>query len=195
LTEQKDLYASLLLNQAGKFFLIYICSLRKQVSADIRFNQNHKKVKKIFILIAIIASVAACRGPLSKPGTAEAGTETGVTGDKPGKVTLEKQDITIEKTEGVTTIAELYSDLKKFKGETIRVKGKVTKVNPSIMNKNWIHLQDGSDHNGEFDLTITTDQEFQVGTVVTVEGKIALDKDFGYGYSYKVLLEEGKIVQ
>ena len=156
-------------------------------------------MKKVVILIAIIISVAACRGPLSKPGATEAPAETGMAGAgqpaKPGKATLEKQEISIEKAEGVTTIAELYSDLKKFRGETIRVKGKVTKVNPSIMNKNWIHIQDGSEYKGQFDLTITSDQEFQIGTVVTVEGKIALDKDFGYGYSYKVLLEEGKIVQ
>jgi predicted small lipoprotein YifL len=152
-------------------------------------------VKKVVLLIAIIISAAACRGPLSKPGAAEASSETGVTSNKPVKVTPEKQEVTIEKTEGITTIAQLYSDLNKFKGETIRVKGKVTKVNLSIMNKNWIHLQDGTDYNGQFDLTITTDQQFEVGSVVTVEGKIALDKDFGYGYSYKVLLEEGKSVQ
>lgn len=152
-------------------------------------------MKKIILLFVIFISVAACRGPLSKPGAAQAPAETGVTGDKPGKVTLEKQQISIEKAEGVTSIAQLYSDLTKYNGETIRVKGKVTKVNTAIMNKNWIHLQDGTEHNGQFDLTVTTDQEFQVGSVVTIEGRIALDKDFGYGYSYKVLLEEGKIVQ
>lgn len=156
-------------------------------------------MKKVVTLIAIIISVVSCRGPLSKPGSTEAPAETVMAGSGhsaiPGKATLEKQEVSIEKTEGTTTIAELYSDLKKFKGETIRVKGKVTKVNPSIMNKNWIHIQDGSEYKGQFDLTITSDQEFQIGTVVTVEGKIALDKDFGYGYSYKVLLEEGKMVQ
>jgi predicted RNA-binding protein len=31
--------------------------------------------------------------------------------------------------------------------------------------------------------------------IVTIEGKVALDKDFGYGYSYPVLLEEAKIIQ
>jgi hypothetical protein len=153
-------------------------------------------VKKIVILIAIIISAASCRGPLSKPGTAKApATETSVTGDKPGKVTPEKEQVTIEQTAGVTTISQLYSDLKKYNGQTIRVKGKVTKVNLAIMNKNWIHLQDGTEYNNQFDLTITSDQEFNVGSVVTIEGKVALDKDFGYGYSYKVLLEEGIQIQ
>jgi len=152
-------------------------------------------VKKTVLLIAIIISVAACRGPLSKPKNAEAPAETAVQGSKPGKATIEKQEVSIEKTEGVTTIAQLYSDLKKFNGTIIRVKGKVTKVNPAIMNKNWIHLQDGTETNGQFDLTITTDQEIEMGSVVTIEGKVAIDKDFGYGYSYKVLLEEGKVIQ
>jgi hypothetical protein len=152
-------------------------------------------VKKAVLLFAIIISVAACRGPLSKQGAAVAPAETGVTGAKPGKVIPEKQDISVEKTEGVTTIAALYSDLKKFNGATVRVRGKVTKVNLAIMNKNWIHLQDGTEFDGQFDLTITTDLIFEVGSIVTIEGKIALDKDFGYGYSYKALLEEGKIIQ
>jgi hypothetical protein len=160
-----------------------------------RVNLNSEKMKKAILIFAIIITAAACRGPLSKPGSTEATAESGVTGDKPGKVTLEKQNITIEKQEGITTIADLYKDLKKFNGETIRVKGKVTKVNLSIMNKNWIHLQDGTEYNGQFDLTITTSQVYEAGSVITVEGKIALDKDFGYGYSYKVLLEEAKLVQ
>jgi len=152
-------------------------------------------MKKTILLFAIIISVIACRGPLSKKGEAKAPAETAVTEIKPGKAALEKQDITIEKSEGITTIADLYKDLKKFSGTTIRVKGKVTKVNPAIMNKNWIHLQDGTEFDGQFDLTLTSDENFVVGAVVTVEGKIALDKDFGYGYSYKVLLEDSKIVQ
>jgi hypothetical protein len=32
-----------------------------------------------------------------------------------------------------------------------------------------------------------------VGDNITIEGKVTLDKDFGYGYFYNVLLEEGKI--
>ena len=43
-----------------------------------------------------------------------------------------------------------------------------------------------------FDLTVTTNSTVNVGDVVTFEGKIVLNKDFGYGYSYKVLLEDAK---
>ncbi|MCX6291682.1 MAG: hypothetical protein NT126_07945 [Bacteroidetes bacterium] len=42
-------------------------------------------------------------------------------------------------------------------------------------------------------MTITIDREVKVGDVVTVEGKISLDKDFGSGYFFEVLMEDAKI--
>jgi hypothetical protein len=62
------------------------------------------------------------------------------------------------------------------------------------MGKNWVHIQDGSEFQGGFDLTITTNIQVSVGETKTFEGKIVLDKDFGYGYLYSVLMEEGKPV-
>jgi hypothetical protein len=63
------------------------------------------------------------------------------------------------------------------------------------MSKNWIHLQDGSEANGSYDLTITTLETVEVGTVVTLEGILAVDKDFGYGYKYDVILEDSKVIK
>jgi hypothetical protein len=34
-----------------------------------------------------------------------------------------------------------------------------------------------------------------VGDVVLVKGKLHLDRDFGSGYSYAVIIEEGKVVK
>lgn len=59
------------------------------------------------------------------------------------------------------------------------------------MDKNWVHIQDGTNFKGKFDLTVTTDREFKIGDVVTFEGRISLNKDFGYGYYYEVLMENG----
>ncbi len=81
-----------------------------------------------------------------------------------------------------------YTALDKI--ETIQVKGEVTKFNASIMERNWIHLQDGTEFEGKYDLTITSQEGFQVGQVVTIKGIVALNRDFGYGYNYAVLLEE-----
>ena len=63
------------------------------------------------------------------------------------------------------------------------------------MGKNWIHIQDGTEFEDGFDLTVTTSGTATMGEIVTFEGKISLDKDFGYGYSYAVLMEDAKPVQ
>jgi hypothetical protein len=112
-----------------------------------------------------------------------------------GAVKTEKISVTIEAAEGGISIARLLETKADYSGKTVRVKGKVTKVNPEIMGKNWIHIQDGSEYNGEFDLTITTDVQPVVGDTVTFEGRIALKKDFGYGYFYDVLMEDGRLIK
>ena len=66
------------------------------------------------------------------------------------------------------------------------MRGQVTKYNASVMGKNWLHIRDSSTLD---DLTITTSHTSAIDAVVVVEGKLTLDKDFGYGYSYEILLE------
>ena len=92
------------------------------------------------------------------------------------------------------SLTDLFSDQGKFGDKTIRVKGKVVKVNANILGKNWIHIQDGTeDKKGDpHDLTITSDETFEVDEEVIIEGKIVLDRDFGAGYFYEVIMEEGK---
>lgn len=111
---------------------------------------------------------------------------------KPQKPKIDKLDVKVEPVPGGITIAELYSKPDAFKNKTVKIRGKVIKVNSGIMGKNWIHIQDGTSKDGNYDLTITTNENVNPGEVVTFEGRISLDKDFGYGYSYKVLMEEAK---
>ena len=110
-----------------------------------------------------------------------------------GAIQDPKMKFNIDPLEDGISIAELYSEKSKYNGKTVRIRGAVTKFNPDIMSKNWIHIQDGSDFEGKYDLTITSDEEVEAGMIITVEGKIILDKDFGYGYFYEVLMEEAKI--
>jgi hypothetical protein len=106
--------------------------------------------------------------------------------------TTEKQDVNVKPVEGGISIAELYANKDKYNGQTVKVSGKVTKVNTGIMGKNWIHIQDGTSDGDNYDLTITTEDIAQDGAIVTFEGKIALDKDFGAGYTYSVIMEDAK---
>jgi hypothetical protein len=108
---------------------------------------------------------------------------------------MEKIDISIEPGEGCISIAKLFETKTQYSGKTVKVRGRITKFNPAIMGKNWIHIQDGTDFNGGFDLTVTTDSQVAVGDTVIFEGKITLKKDFGYGYFYEVLMEDGKLIK
>jgi len=102
----------------------------------------------------------------------------------------EKEAIDVKPAKGGISIAELIANKEKYNGKKVTIKGKVTKFNAEVMDRNWIHVQDGSETNGKFDLTITSKETVNVGDVVTFEGKIAINKDFGAGYVYEILLEQ-----
>ena len=100
-------------------------------------------------------------------------------------------DEPIEKAEGGYTIAEVFANREALKGQLIKVRGRVVKVSQAIMNRNWIHLKDGTGDKGRDKIVFRSeDQVAQVGNIVTAEGRLETDKDFGYGYRYEVLVED-----
>tara|TARA_R110000868_G_scaffold81814_1_gene231346 strand:+ start:2456 stop:3223 length:768 start_codon:yes stop_codon:yes gene_type:complete len=99
----------------------------------------------------------------------------------------------IEQHKGSIKIAELVKNQKQYEGKEVQIDGKCTKINVGIMGKNWIHLKDGS--KDDFDLIVTSDLLIPVGAVVTIQGKVTLNKDFGAGYNYDLILEEGVLVK
>jgi hypothetical protein len=105
-----------------------------------------------------------------------------------------KEGIKVEPAEGGITIAELYANKESYAGKTVKIRGEVVKYSAEIMNTNWVHIQDGTNSNGSFDLTITTGDVTKVGDVVTFEGTVSLKKDFGAGYYYEVIVEKAKIL-
>jgi hypothetical protein len=109
------------------------------------------------------------------------------------KPKIDKKDMQLSKVDGGISIKDLFSEKSKYDGKTVKVKGVVSKVNPEIMGKNWIHIQDGTDFEGQFDLTVTSKFVPNVGDTIIVEGIIALNKDFGAGYIYDVILEDAQI--
>lgn len=93
----------------------------------------------------------------------------------------------IKPATGAITLAELMDNKAKYGNQTVKVTGKVVKINPKIMSRNWVHLQDGS--GDKLDLTITTALDIPLGAVLSLEGTIVLDKDFGAGYRYDIIME------
>jgi len=80
-------------------------------------------------------------------------------------------------------------------GKTVILTGKVVKFMPEIMNKNWIHLQDGTSLNGFNDITITSLAKVKVDEIVSLKGTVVLNKDLGSGYKYDILIEDAVLVK
>jgi len=92
---------------------------------------------------------------------------------------------------GAQTVVELYHQGKTLNGKKVTLHGKVAKVSRMIMGKNWVHIVDGT-RTGENDRIVFTSTQTppNIGDVVTAEGILASEKDFGYGYFYQVIVEE-----
>jgi len=100
----------------------------------------------------------------------------------------------IERAEGGKTIAEIYAEKDQLAGEEIVLRGKVVKANAGIMGTNWLHVRDGSGTEGANSLTVTTPFVLpNVGDTVVVQGTLQLNKDFGMGYQYDLIIEEANV--
>jgi len=62
---------------------------------------------------------------------------------------------------------------------------------------NWVHLQDGSGQRVQEtnDIVVTTSWPVKEGEIVTMGAVVAVNRDFGSGYFYKVILEEGQVIK
>lgn len=100
----------------------------------------------------------------------------------------------IVKAEGGQTIAEVFADKDQLAGKPVVFRGKVVKSNPGILGKNWIHVRDGSGTDGSNDITVTTvSAQPNVGDTVLVAGAVVLNKDYGMGYRYDVIIEDATV--
>lgn len=155
-------------------------------------NYYSKTLERSFDLVYFVSNISA-------PGTKHAARQlpegdTVTTGRKIGSSALAEVDFSgIKKPVGGKTIAELYVQKGVLSGKEVLVRGKVVKFSSKIMGKNWIHLRDGTGAEGTNDLTITTMAMAKVGDTVLVSGVVAVDKDFGSGYKYDIIIEDAKV--
>ena len=113
------------------------------------------------------------------------------------KRTIKKEEskvINVDKAANGIRIATLFGNPKAYQNKQVIIKGQVVKVNNGIMGVNFMHLQDGTKENGEYDVTVTSNAKFKVGEVVTIKGTVVLNKDFGSGYVYDVLVEKAVVL-
>jgi hypothetical protein len=188
---QATSYTYLKVKEADSEFWLAVTKREVETGAKISFagglemkNFESKDLQRTFETIYFVDRIISGGAPA---------TQQSMSMPRPMKPELEKKEISIEPAEGGITIGELFANRDSYADKTVLIKGQVTKVNRAIMEKNWVHLQDGTGDSGGFDLTVTTAEEVNVGDVVTFEGKITLNKDFGAGYSYEVIMEQAKL--
>lgn len=99
----------------------------------------------------------------------------------------------IKKPQGGMTVGQIFADKANLSGKHVTVRAKVVKYTPQVMGKNWLHVEDGTGKKGADDLTVTTSTNAKVGDTVLISGPITLNKDFGYGYKYDVIMQNAKV--
>jgi len=179
-------------NGAKRWFAI---SARQVNEGDVFYYDNplimtdffSKELDRPFDEILFLSRVAKTSAELTQP-------KMGMANKPSGKITTDRLDLDIEVPENALTIAQLYEQKESLNGQKVKVKGQVVKFSPEIMNTNWIHIQDGTSFADKYDLTITSTETVKVGDVLTFEGLVAVNKDFGYGYFYELLMEKSRTV-
>lgn len=104
--------------------------------------------------------------------------------EKPAKPFVKKDAYTVE---------EVHMWRKSLEGQTISLEGSVYKVSHQIMKRDWVHLGDGTGNEKDLtdDLVFTAaSTTVKAGDKVIATGKVVVNKDFGYGYFYKVLIQD-----
>jgi hypothetical protein len=187
-------YSYLNVTEGGENFLIAIPKKEIEKGGTYYYRGGLKKTnfesaeyKRVFETLYLVSDVSKDPGTMGMSGAnPHANLSNTIPADK---------NMKIEVPPGGITINELFANRKKYEGQTVKIKGKCIKLNSMIMNRNWIHLQDGTTKDNKIDLTVTTTEDIPLGAIVTVEGKIALNKDFGAGYKYEIIMEEAQVVQ
>lgn len=153
-------------------------------------NFESKDLNKTFEIVYFVEKISTTAEDTKLPLT----TNPHPVNPEATKPTIEKKEVKVEALEGSISLAELFKNSDNYNNKIVTIQGEVTKFNPAIMNLNWIHMQDGTEFNGVFDLTVTTKAEAKVGDRITIRGKVALNKDFGAGYLYNIIVENAEII-
>ncbi len=95
---------------------------------------------------------------------------------------------------GLKTVEALNKNKATLEGQTVSAQGKVVKVSNGIMGRNFVHVQDGTGDADNNNLIVTSKETANVGDQVTVSGVVAVNREFGAGYNYPLLIEEASIV-
>ena len=192
--QQTSTYTYLSVQKAGQEFWMAASKINVEVGEKIYFidamemqNFESKELNRVFDRIVFVDQVS------KQPIEAASLKEEVIAKKKKGMEHL-LDSIQISPAEGGQSIGQLYADANEFSKKTVKVKGQVVKVNMDIMDRNWVHLVDGTKGEDRSDLTFTTKEIVQVGDTVVFEGVLALDREFGAGYVYPLIVENATLI-
>ena len=159
-------------------------------------NFTSKELNRTFDVIYFVGVIS--KTPIvsaEKQMSGGMGSMGSAAGSHSGKVAIQKNEtVKLEKKTGEVTVAQLYTNRNDYTQKEFEIRGIVVKINEQVMGKNWVHIQDGTADGANFDLTVTTNELPAVNDEITFKGKLTLNKDFGYGYSYEVIMEDAVVV-
>ena len=189
---QANAYTYLLVKENDQNYWMAVSKFDAQVGSELYYNDamemrdfKSKDLDRFFESILFVQEIS------DKPIAAKTQMQADPHQEGMPKPKANKAEIQIDPVAGGITIAELFKNRSDYEGKTVLVRGKAVKVNNGIMGQNWVHLQDGTADDGNFDLTVTTQETVNVGEVITMEGTVILNKDFGAGYTYELIIEGG----
>lgn len=134
-------------------------------------------------------------------GNIDTGASTGGMGHAKQPISGAQTKVEKTKVEGVQpvaggyTIADIYSRAAELTGKEVTLRARVVKVTPNVMGTNWLHVQDGTGSEETSDLAVTTAAELAAGDLVLIKGPLSVDKDFGAGYLYHVIVEGATVTK
>jgi len=149
-------------------------------------NFNSKDLNRTFEKIYFVGTLSL------KPLTAAPSGQPAMSGRPAAQPNA---SISVEPAANGLTIAQVSEQRSELANKEVTVRGQVTKFNAQIMGHNWVHIQDGTTDGNTIDLTITTNDQVKVGDVVTFKGVLVLNKDFGAGYSYDIIMEQAALME
>lgn len=186
-------YTYLLVQETSDEYWIAVSKTDVSVGDNLYFvdamemqNFESKELNKTFDKILFVDYIS------KEPISAENKKKEAIAKTKSGMKQL-LDSIKISPVEGGYNIEGLYENSNKLKGSTVKVRGQVIKINENIMDRNWVHLMDGTRGEDRSDLTVTTTEVVQVGDTVTFEGTLSVDREFGAGYVYPLIVEDAVI--
>lgn len=195
-------YTYVLLEKKGKKTWVAVPEMKVAVGQEMTLqpgaemvNFTSKSLGRTFD--KIIFSGGPAGGPAQMKQASAGGNTTAPAIGSAASAAPAEKGVKVEKATGTNayTVGDIFAKRAELDKKTAIVRGKVVKVSKGIMGSNWIHLQDGTGDAGKrtHDLVVTTQDLPKVGDIVTVNGTVSKDKDFGAGYKYSVLIEKASV--